>query len=282
MRSVEAVIVFGDINKNPLRYPISFFKLLTPMVFLLSIYGLFRILKKQVNEIKNKKIGPDLEIHSTLIFTVFIYIVFYSLTPRLIERWMVPIIPILIIYASKAFVDIYEEYNNRKMLIYFISILTLFSTMFFTFSLVRQLNAGKPRVNAYIWFSNYLNENNRREKSVLMYTNKGYRDPFSRLDNCDLNSFNVYESRGAQNVYPKDPLQYDYVILYSTMEKNYENNYVKSKYPKYYEAWSNFTKTVKKPENFKLIGEFKTTKPDLIVIPNISIYENLKVSDDTK
>lgn len=282
MKSVEAGIIFGDINYNPFRYPLSFLKLLTPAIFLLSSYGLFEVIKKQIAGIKNKKIESSVETHVTLIFTIFIYIIFYSLTPRLTERWMVPIIPIWVIYGSKAFVGILEKYSKRKIIVYLVYALILSSSLFYTFSLIRQLNIGKPRSEAYIWFSRYLKDNNLNKARVLMYTNKGYKDPFSRLDNCDLTSYKVYEAQGAQNVYPKDPFQYEYVILYSTMEKNYENNYVKNKYPEYYKLWRNFTKTVKDPENFKLLTKFETTKLDLIGIPDISIYENTKQASITQ
>ncbi len=282
MKSIEAGIIFGDINNNPLRYPLSFFKLLTPAVFLLSIYGLIENIKKLISNVKNKVVEINFETHSVLILTVFIYIIFYSLTPRLTERWMVPLIPILIIYASKALADLLKKFNKERWVIFVLIFLTTLSALFFTFSLVRQLKEGKPRVNAYIWFSEYLNNDNGEEKSVLMYTNKGYRDPFSKIDSCDLNSYKVYESQGAQNVYPKDPFQYDYVILYSTMEKNYENKYVKNKYPEYYKSWKSFTETVKEPTKFKLIREFKTTEPDLIGIPEIYIYENLKKVNNTQ
>lgn len=282
MKSVEAGIIFGDINYNPFRYPLSFLKLLTPAIFLLSSYGFFEVIKKQIVGIKNKKIENNFETHVTLVSTIFIYIIFYSLTPRLTERWMVPIIPIWIVYGAKAFVGILEKYSKRKTIVYLVYALILSSSLFHTFSLIRQLNMEKPRSEAYVWFSTYLKDNNLNKARVLMYTNKGYKDPFSRLDNCDLTSYKVYEARGAQNVYPKDPFQYEYVILYSTMEKNYENNYVKNKYPEYYKLWSNFAKTVKDPENFKLLRKFETTKLDLIGIPEISIYENTKKASVNK
>lgn len=281
MRSVEAGIIFGDINNNPLRYLVSFFTLLTPAIFILSFYSIFRVIKQLFINIKSKKIEKNLQIHLVLIVIILTYLIFYSLTPRLTERWMVPIIPIFIIYASKALMDIFEKHHKNKIIIYPVIALTLLSTTFFTFSLMKQLEKGKPRVKAYIWFTNYLKESDRGEKSILMYTNKGYRDPFARIKNCNLISYQVYEAKEASSFYPKDPFQYDYVILYSTMEKNYENKYIKNKYPEYYKAWSNFTETVKEPRNFRLLKEFKTIKPDLIGIPEFSIYENIKQIENT-
>lgn len=276
MRTTEAGVVFGDINNNPLRYPFSLFKMLTPLVFLLSIFGIYNYAKPAFSKIKNQKFDNETLVHTLLISTILIYILFYSLTPRMIERWMLPIIPILIIYSTEGILKILEHIKNHKFINTIIIASIFITVIIFPISLIKQLNMEKPRVSAYKWVSNYLKQEGKSNYKVLMYTNKGYRDPFSKIENCDMDKFEVYESKGAQNSYPKDPMEYNIVVLYSYMERNYENKYVLEKYPKYYRAWDSFNSTVKDPERFKLVGSFETTKLDLLGIPEIFVYERIE------
>lgn len=276
MRNIEAGVVFSDINNNPLRYPLALIKILTPPIFIASIYGILDPIKKSFNGVRKNKIDEYSLTHLILFLTILIYIVFYSFTPRMTERWILPIIPILIVYSSKGLINLYAKLDKNKSVKIIFSLAIIISFLIYPISLFKQLGMGKPRVNAYSWFRQYLIERDLFNAPVLMYTNKGYRDPFSRLKNCHLILFNLYEARDAQNTYPKDPNNYDFVVLYSTLEKNYENKYVKEKYPEYSKAWSNFTNTVKDPSKFKLINSFKTTKLNLLGIPEISIYEKIK------
>jgi hypothetical protein len=109
-----------------------------------------------------------------------------------------------------------------------------------------------------------------------MYTNKGDNDPFDDIPNCDLKSFDVYESRGAQNQLPENLGEYDVVILYSFLKRNIESNYVKTKYPDYYEAWSSFLSKVTNSDDFQLIKSFRTTNPNLMEVPEFFIYRTTK------
>ena len=81
---------------------------------------------------------------------------------------------------------------------------------------------------------------------------------------------------GAGNVFPKNPTEYDIVVLYSYMEKNYKNTYVKNKYPEYAKSWENYENTLKDPSKFFLLNKFETTELDLLRIPEIYIYQKVK------
>ncbi len=271
MKNIEAGVVFGDINTNPLRYPFSLLRLLTIPIALISLFEIYEILKTRKKMIVNELIS-----HLILILTPVSYILFFSLTPRMTERWMTPVIPIFLVYASEGLKKIFCHLKNYKSLKIIFTLIIFSTNLIYTISFMKQLNMGKPRVNAYKWVKEYINKYKNNEYRILMYTNKGDRDPFSKIDSCDLHKFNVYESKGAQNFYPKDPSNYDMVILYSYMEKNYQNKYIKNKYPEYFQAWDNFTSSVKDPSKFRLLNSFETTKMDLIGIPEIYVYEKIK------
>lgn len=149
--------------------------------------------------------------------------------------------------------------------------LTLYSTDLF--SLVRQINIGDTRVSAYLWVREYLKNNGDSNLKVLVYTNKG-RDPFIAIDNCDVQMFQVYESNNAYNYLPKNPGNYDLIILYSGMKSNYRNNYVSKMYSEYSNSWISFEKEMENGNSFKLIKSFNTNDPDLIGVSDILIYEN--------
>ncbi|MBW6441775.1 hypothetical protein K0B04_02595 [Patescibacteria group bacterium] len=277
MKDVEAGVVFSSVDTNPLKYIMSLTHLLTPLIFFISFYKIFNISTHLYKNLKDKKFKTSISYtHLVLMGLVIIYILFFSLSSRLTERWMLPIIPFLLVYSARGLVEFldYDKINKIIRLLIFLLIISTYS--YYSYNIVKQLQIGKPRVNAYLWTLDYIEKSNLNDFNILMYTNKGNKDPFGNIKNCDLEMFSVYESRGAQYHYPKNPTSYDFVILYSYLENNFENDYVKEKYPEYYKAWSGFIRTVEYGEKFRLLKSFNTTKMDLMGIPEILIYEKIK------
>ena len=276
MRSIEAGAVFSSVNTNPFKYIFSLFHLLTPPIFILSVIGIYESIKDLIKKYKDRNLDSTNYSHIILVGSVLIYTIFFSLTPRLTDRWMLPIIPILVIYSVLGFITIEKLIEKRKLLnILFITV-TAFIYIFYSFNLLNQLSIGKPRVNAYIWAKEYFNKTENLNSKVLMYTNKGDRDPFNKIKNIEMEMLRVYESRGAADFYPKDPINYGYIIVHSSYVNNFKNSYVMNKYPDYFKAWLNFDNAINDKSKFKIIKEFKTTKLDLIGVPEIVIYEKLK------
>jgi 4-amino-4-deoxy-L-arabinose transferase-like glycosyltransferase len=277
MRNVEAGVVFSSVNTNPLKYLISLNHILTPFIFFFAFYEISKVFLTIFSSIKKQNIKIDKDYkHIIMIGIIFSYILFFSLNPRLNERWMLPIIPLLLVYAGRGLVEFLDNKKINEKLKSLIFITVTLSYLFYPLNYFKQLKIDKPRTRAYLWMSDYLEKSKLVDYKILMYTNKGEEDPFDDIRNCEVKGFNVYESRGAQNRYPVNPLEYNYVVIYSSMKKNYENKYVRETYPDYYNAWSNYSNTVEKSEKFKLLKAFKTTKLNLMDVPAIYIYEKVK------
>jgi len=133
---------------------------------------------------------------------------------------------------------------------------------------------GDTRVLAYEWTKNYLKQPKNSKIKLLVYTNKG-RDPFTRIGKSDVKLFEVYESKDAEKFFPADPKNYDIIVIYSGMEKNYKNSYVRENYPQYSDAWIDFEVELENSEQFRLIKSFETTETNLLGLSNIYIYEKV-------
>ncbi len=279
MKTREAGAVFSSVNLNPLKYFYGLSNILTLPVYIMGLITITFLSISFLKNTKSNKLEANQVTHIILIGNIFIYILFFSLNKRLVERWVLPITPIFIIYSTYGFYYLEKIIAvKQKQNILRISFL-LISFLFYAFyilTLIKQLNIGDTRLSAYNWTSDYLSKPPNKDIKILVYTNKG-RDPFSNIKNCEVEMFKVYESGDAENFKPKNPKDYDIVITYSDMENNYKNSYVSKKYPDYTTSWTNFEKEIKNPENFLILNSFKTTKLDLMGLSNINIYQ--KVSE---
>jgi hypothetical protein len=271
MRSREAGAVLSSVNTSPLKYVSAITSILSIPATIIFFISLFIVFKKDIKNGKERYLE-----HVLLIGNIFIYLVFFSLNKRLVDRWILPIIPLTVIYTSYGifkFGDIFKS-NKCKFLITAVSLVSVLSICIYnSFLIYSQLIQGDTKGRAYMWTKEYL----KNEKShVLVYTNKG-RDPFHNLKGVDVILFQVYESKEAFSFYPKDPYEYDLVIIYSTMRKNFNNKYVIKNHPKYFKKWSDFILELEDSGNFYLISNFKSVKPDLFNVSDIEIYK--KISD---
>lgn len=257
MRSREGGVVFGSVDLNPFKYIINLNHMLTLPILLISIFGAY----------KSYKIDKTRSFHLFLFINVVTYVVFFSLAPRNSERYLLPTLPVIIIYASYGISYLYNHLKVKRFAL--ISILSIIFGyyLFFSISLFLQLTHNKPRVDAYNWV-----KQNIPNAKILVYTEEG-RDPFKSIRGAKVIDFSVYVSRGAQFVMPVNPEDYEYVVLSSKPMENFKRDYVVKTYPEYSKNWMNFENLVTKSEKFELVKEFKNTNLNLLYFSDIFIYK---------
>ena len=202
-----------------------------------------------------------------LVLIVLIYLVFYSLQARRVDRWLLPILPVVILFSSYG-VSRLREYLSKPMMRGLL-VVVLSYTLFFSGLLVFQFQKDTPKSAAYTW----MQENLDPAANKLVYTEEGL-DPVNKLPGARVIRYNVYESENAQYFLPENPEGYHYVILSSRPMSNFKRKEVSSKYPFYAERWEAFENTVTDSENFKLLKSFTLPKPNLIPLSDVFIYEN--------
>ncbi len=272
MATKEAGMVFDSVDLNPFKYIYSLSYMITIPIFLISLFGIY--LSVRDRSLRNLNIF--------LIGYIMIYVLFFSMQVRLVERWLLPVIPIIILYSSFGLSYLWiltlTVQNNLKFkilgVLFFVSILSYYS--YFSYVLLEQFQRNTPKSESYLWMKDKLG--NETTLRTLVYTEEGL-DPLNKLPNSNVIKFQVYENEGAGSFLPQNPYMYNYIILSSRPMEKYKKHPVKTKYPEYYKAWVNFEDEILKSGNFKLIKEFKTTKPNLIPLSEVRVYENLKPLD---
>ena len=278
MKTREAGVVFSSVNQNPLKYIKAFSDILSPPTLIISLFGIIFIFKDLIDKRQQKEMTDTSLTHIFLIGNLFIYFLFFSLNPRLVQRWVLPIIPIFFVYVPFGLNEISKIIKNKKitaLLRCALAIVTIAFNLITSILIIKQINIGDTRVSAYLWVREYLKDKDRSNYKILVYTNKG-NDPFSSIKNSDVELFKVYESANAAEYKPKNLAEYDIVITYSDMKRNYNNDYVIKNYPDYNYSWLSFENEINNPNSFAIIKKFETVNPDLLGISNIYIYEKVK------
>lgn len=254
MRTREAGVVFSSVNENPFKYVVALAFISTPLVFLSSIYG---AAKSKINKY-----------HIFLIGHVLLYVAVFSFGKRRTDRWLLPILPIAIIYASYGISKIKEHLNKQLYKLGLIVI--ILSYLYLPLLLLFQFRSQTPKSESYLWAKNNISESSTK----LIITETG-NSPYLQLDNSEVYDFNVYESRGAQNEYPPKTEGIDYVILASKPMTYFKKPYIKKTYPDYYQEWYMFEDKLKS-NGFKLVKSFELPKPNIITLSDMYIYKNLE------
>lgn len=264
----EGGMVFDSVDSSPWKYLSALGYMVTIPMFLFSLYGIYRVFavpdKKQ--EMKY--------FHIFLAGNILLYLIFYSLQSRRVDRWLLPIVPLVIFYTSYGILQMKKVFPK----ILFIIILTLSTVyyLYFPSMLLKEFQRNTPKSAAYLWAQANIPSKNTLLPYVLVYSEEGL-DPMNKLDGVKLIHIEVYVSEGAQYQMPEDPSSYDYVIISSRPLTNYKRPEVKKSYPIYYAAWDNFEKQLNNPNSFELIKGFTLPKPNLIPLSDVFIYRNLKV-----
>ncbi|MBD3365865.1 phospholipid carrier-dependent glycosyltransferase [candidate division WWE3 bacterium] len=282
MQAKEAGMVFDSVNLDTLKYLKSLIFISTPLVFLISLYG------NLVTFVRSKrKEKKDIALHIFLTGNILTYLLFFSLNAREVGRWLLPILPLVLVYAAKGIVEVGKRHLFphvsparsglqkcvQKNLFPLLSTITILAggTLYLKnpLLLLKQFNRHTPKSESYEWARDNLPESANK----LAITEEGL-DPLNKLQGIRVIRPIVYTTENAQFDFPPDPIGYDYVILSSKPMNNYKREEVQEKYPFYSERWEEFETTVKNPEKFQLIKEFTLPKPNLVNLSDVHIYEN--------
>jgi len=271
----EAGLVFDSVDLNPLKYIYGLGFMVTIPVLLSSILGFYTILKN------NFKLNSHKLFHLFLLGTVVLYFIFYSIQSRRVDRWLLPIVPILIFYASFYISKLLNFYINNKKLskLYFyitsfLLILCGVYYLYFPVILLNQFQRNTPRSSAYLWLRDTFLTRPLPHR-ILVYTEEGL-DPMVKLNNIDVVKVKVYENDGAFLFFPANTAAYKYVVVSSRIMENFKKPEVISKYPTFYNKWNSFEEKLNSTD-FKLIKSFEVSGQNIIPLSNIYIYENQKL-----
>lgn len=258
MFSKEGGMVFDSVNYSYLKYIQATIFISTPLVILFSLYGKF----------KSLTLGKNKSFHTFLILNIAIYLIFFSLQSRRVDRWMLPIIPLVIMYGAYG-IEVLRSKINLAAYSLIIVILSL-SYLYYPYLLTQQFKKDTPKSASYIWARDNLDPGTNK----LAYTEEGL-DPLNKLLGMRVIKVEVYSTENAQFMMPEDPTGYNYVFISSRPMENYKRIPVKEKYPFYYIKWRNFENTLNDETQFKLIKDFTLPKPNLIPLSDVYVYENL-------
>lgn len=259
MLSKEGGMVFDSVDANPFKYFIALMYMITPYVLAAAIYGAYR-------KIKHAK---DKNFDIFLAANVVLYLLFFSVQSRRVDRWLLPILPVVLIYAAYGLEYIFEMLKTVKYKLG-AAILIFGIYLIHPVLLLTQFQRWTPKSQAYLWAQSNLPETSAK----LVYTEEGL-DPMNKLGFAKVIQFQVYASDGAQLFYPDNPMAYDYIIVSSRPMENFKRPEVVRAYPYYAYRWQIFEKTLQDPRFFEVIQSFALSKPNLIPLSDVTIYKRL-------
>jgi hypothetical protein len=247
----EGGLVFDSVDRGYFKYIYALSFMATLPILLASFYGISR---------RNKN-----KFELFLLLNVLFYLFFFSIQSRRVDRWMLPVLPIILYFSVLGF----EHIKNK--LYYLILTPVLMYYLFFSTHLLTQFQRWTPKSEAYLW----MKENFPEQSTKLVYTEEGL-DPMNKLSGARVLQYEVYASKNAQLFLPEDPTYYDYVIISSRPMENYLRKEVKETFPDYYSRWNKFNDLLVSSGRFQLVEEFSLSKPNLIPLSDVYIYRNIE------
>ncbi|MFA5776040.1 MAG: hypothetical protein WC988_00535 [Patescibacteria group bacterium] len=274
MRIKEGGMVFDSVNYSPFKYIEALSWILALPVLILSLPGIVKSLTVRDNgPVKGDGGIKDGGFYLVMALQVVFYVVFFSVQSRRVDRWMLPIIPNLMLFSLVALnylLNVIKKPAFKLIAIVFIGGATLYY-LYFPALLLRQFQRNTPKSASYIWAK----ENLPPLTTKFGITEEGL-DPLNKLPTATIWQFNVYESEGAHLIYPPDPLLYDYIIISSRPMLWTKNSEIVNKYPYYASKWLRFEESLNDPRRFIRIKSFELSKPNLIPLSNVYIYRRIK------
>lgn len=261
MLTKEAGMVFDSVDSNPLKYLFALGNMITLPFLLVSLYGIF----------DSKPTKQQKPYHLFLLGNLVMYLVFYSLQSRRVDRWLLPILPIVLVYSARGVILLIKQRKKvLRLASYLLIILGLGFYLYHTNLLLNQYKRHTPKSEAYLW----MRDNISKESNKLVYTEEGL-DPMNKLLGARVIKYQVYTSENAQFFLPENPDGYDFVVLSSRPMQNFKKPEVAQKYPFYTKRWQQFEDNILKSGKFELIKEFTLPKPNLVELSDVFIYKNL-------
>lgn len=257
----ENGLVFDSADLGVFKYIHGLNFIVSTLVLFAAVYGILIAIKS----------GIKFGLHFFFFGTAITYLVFYSLGTRRVDRWLLPIIPIVIVYAGFGFEVLREQKGKIKQgLTYALIFVTLVIYSYFPLVLLQQYGRHTPKSAAYVWMRDTIPDSANK----LVITKEGL-DPMNKLKGVHVLNFQVYESENAQYSLPESPLGYDYVVLSSKPIESFKNEVVSEKFDFYVEAWQDFENTILDPTQFRLVNSYVLPKPNLVELSDVYIYKNL-------
>lgn len=253
MRIKENGIVVDSFNTSPFKYLNSVY---LNLGLLITIFGFYKIYLDFVN----KKIDVTT-------ITAIVFILFFSISQRLVDRWVVPIYFILII---NSLLIIYELKGKLLQKLILLTLFLVFANKFIGVNL--ELSENAPMRNSYLFFKDkyFL-----PEKRIYIVTEKGL-NPYFDLGKKGMGYFQapvvLYESEGAFKSFPDNPKNYDFIIFSTKVRDYYLNPYIQKINPQYSNKWETFYLELTNSNNFEIVGFFGSNNPSLINKENILIF----------
>lgn len=254
----ENGLVFDSVDFGVFKYVHAANFLVTPLVVLLFVFGGYLAVKYK----------EKLPLHIFLLITVVVYLIFFSLSSRRVDRWLLPILPIILIYASYGLASV-EEFV-KPLAYYVLLIVVLFGYVVFPSLLLHQFQRNTPKSAAYLWMRDYVPISSNK----LVITKEGL-DPMNKLQGVHVLNYEVYESDNAQYRLPENPIGYDYVVLSSRPMEIYKKGVLTEKYRFYTDAWREFEENVLDESKFTLVKSFVNVKPNLVELSDVYIYKSI-------
>ena len=255
----EGGMVFDSVDLTLYKYFLALGFMTTPLVLFTSLTGIFKSIKSKV----------EYPFHYFLVGNIIIYLLFFTLQSRRVDRWLLPILPIVLIYAGMGMGILFERVKSKAVLA-FVLVILVASYLYFPALLLTQFQRYTPKAEAYLWMRDNLDP----AKRVLAYTEEGL-DPINKLPESKVYKLPVYSTENAQFFSPAPTEYYHYVVISSRPMQNYKRTAVRNEHPYYFDKWDKFEKSLSDPEKYKLINQFVLPKPNLIPLSDVFIYENL-------
>jgi hypothetical protein len=256
MKIKEAGLVFDSVDTNPVKYGLALISMVGIPVLLASVFG-------SITSIKSS----DKKYHLFLLGNILVYVLFYSLNARRVDRWLLPVLPLVLMYGAEGLAQLFNKTKTYLALGIAFAIFGLY--LYYPYLLTKQFARNTPKSEAYLWAQKTLPP----LATKLVITEEGL-DPFSKLEGAKVIKYEVYESDQAYLKFPPNPKLYNYVVLASRPMQNFKREEVIEKYPVYSKAWSDFENTVLDSSQFSLIKEITLPKPNLVELSDVYIYQN--------
>lgn len=261
----EGGLVFDSVDTNPFKYLLALVSMTSPIVGIVFVAGIVHAVAKKAVAIVNK-----LSLHIFLLGNVAVYLIFFSVQSRLVDRWLLPVLPIIFVYFAYFFSELVKIFSLKKVV--FMTTLAI-AYLYYPTVLLTQFQRYTPKSEAYLWAQ----KNILPISTKLVITEEGL-DPMNKLPFSTVEQFNVYEADGAQFNFPPDPLLYDYVILASKPMTNFKRPEVVKKFPYYAQKWQEFENAVLDERKFDLVQSFALPKTfigisNLVNLSDVFVYK---------
>lgn len=261
----EGGMVFDSADSNPFKYLLALGIMVSPLILAAGLYGVLKSFKH---------IAVTKFLNYFFLGNILAYIIFFSIGGRRVDRWLLPVLPLILVYASYGLVK-FSELIKSKTLLYGLAALIAGAYMYYPSLLLFQFQRWTPKSEAYLW----MQKNTDPLDLKLAVTEEGL-DPLNKLEGAKVVQYEVYESKNAQYGFPPELSAYEYVVLSSRPMTNFKRKEVKEKYPEYARKWTEFENTVLDTSKFKLVKEFVLPKPNLIPLSDVYVYQGVKCGGD--